>query len=254
VPSTVAAAGSESAERAAVVSAYRSWLHAQASLLRSSTTTFVSAVRSGDLARAKQLYAPARIYWERIEPVAETNRDLARRLDGRAAELGNGDTWWGWHRLEKALWSTRSLAGTAPVADALLADTDELVARLATEPLVPDRVTESALEHLDSLATRALVGEEETYSHSDLWDAQGEIDGAKKAYDLVAIPVEVRDPLLAQRIEVGFALVQQELDRHRTATGFRPYTDLTPAQVRELAVSVASLSDALSRLTASVGT
>ncbi len=236
-----------------MVAAYLSWVRAQASQLRSSTAQFVAAVTTGDLARAKQLYAPARTYWKRNEPVAGTYRELARRLDGQAVELGGDDTWWGWHRLEKALWTTRSLADTAPVADALLADTDDLVARLATVSLTSDQVTESALEQLASLATHALVGEEETYSHTDLWDAQAEVDGAKKAYDLVATMVEDRDPFLAKRIELGFAAVQLALDRHRTVVGFEPYSDLTPAQVRELAVGLAALSESLSRFTVSVG-
>lgn len=39
------------------------------------TRAFTDAVKAGDLARAQELYAPSRVYYERIEPIAELFAD-----------------------------------------------------------------------------------------------------------------------------------------------------------------------------------
>ena len=73
---------------------------------RSSSTTdaFVAAVKTGDVEKAKSLYARPGWAGRAIEPVAESFGDLDPRIDLREADLETGQTWTGWHRIEKALW------------------------------------------------------------------------------------------------------------------------------------------------------
>ncbi len=48
---------------------------------------------------------PTRIYYERIEPIAESfPDDLDPRIDLREADLEDGQEWTGFHRIEKDLW------------------------------------------------------------------------------------------------------------------------------------------------------
>ena len=44
----------------------------------------MEAVKAGDLAAAQKAYAPAHMYYERIEPVAEVFDDLDKSMDSRA--------------------------------------------------------------------------------------------------------------------------------------------------------------------------
>lgn len=81
-----------------------------------------AAVTVGDVARAKALYAPSRVPWETIEPVAESFGDLDLAIDAREADPEPGQAWTGWHRIEKTLWAQGSTVGLAPVAAQLVKD------------------------------------------------------------------------------------------------------------------------------------
>ena len=248
---TTAATG-DVAELERAVTAYQAWVTAEASRLRSGTTAFVAAVRDGDLETAKALYAPTRASWERIEPVATTFRDLDLRLDARELEVEDPASWTGWHRLEKAMWVDGSLAGMEPVAAQLLTDTQDLVDRIDGVRMTIEQVTNVAKELVEAVASSELSGEEELYSHTDLWDFQANIDGAREAWDVVSAYVAVRDPNLTKAIEIAFVDLQNELDRHRRGDGFVLYPELTAPDVRILAAKVEALSEPLSRLTATV--
>ncbi len=83
------------------------------------------------LEEAKKLYAPARAYYERIEPVAEALGDLDPNIDARVNDVDAAD-WRGFHRIEKALWEDKTTAGTEGFADQLLKDAQLLRAKIET--------------------------------------------------------------------------------------------------------------------------
>lgn len=243
------------ADTAALSSAaddYQEWVEDESQDLLAGTIAFVAAVKAGDIPKAQALYAATRVHWERIEPVAESFGDLDPRLDARENDVEAGTPWTGWHRVEKALWAERSLDGMSPVADRLLADTQDLVRRIEGVTLTADQVTNGAKELLDEVATGKVTGEEERYSHTDLWDFQANLDGAKEAFDVVEAIVEKKHPELVAQLDAAFDGVQQELDKHRKGDGFALYTDLAPAQVKALAAKVDALSEPLSELTSAV--
>lgn len=64
------------------------------------TEEFTNAVKAGELDKAKALYAPARMYYERIEPIAEALGDLDPNIDARDGDVDAAD-WRGFHRIEK---------------------------------------------------------------------------------------------------------------------------------------------------------
>jgi iron uptake system component EfeO len=218
---------------------YRAWVASQAKGLQAATKEFVAAVRAGDLAKAKQLYP-------------ESFGDLDPRLDARVNDVEEGQEWTGWHRLEKALWKDRSLAGTARYVDLLETDTEELVTRIVLVELTADQVTNGAKELLDEVAKGKVAGEEERYSHTDLWDFQANVDGAKKAYEVVADVVAAKDPQLKAELDARFADLNAGLAVYKMGNGYVLYTDLTAAQVKDLAAKVEALSEPLSELTATV--
>ncbi len=245
-------ANAAAAELKTAADGYKAWVEDEAQALLTGTAAFVAAVKAGDIPKAKALYAATRVHWERIEPVAESFGDLDPKLDARENDVEAGTPWTGWHRIEKSLWVDKSLAGMSPVADQMLADTTELVAKIVAVELTADQVTNGAKELLDEVATGKVTGEEERYSHTDLWDFQANVDGAKQAFEAVEPIVSKKDADLVAELDTAFDALQKELDQYRKGDGFVLYTELTPAQVKALAAKVEALSEPLSELTSAV--
>ncbi len=243
---------------AAATTQYKDYVEQQVASLVTETEKFAAAYAAGDDDEARALYAPTRAYWESIEPVAESFGDLDPRLDLREADLEEGQEWTGWHQIEQQLWPPAGFTGTdtpeqrAAMADQLVADTEELADRVQGVEFSADQLGNGAKELLDEVATGKVTGEEEAWSHTDLWDFQANVDGARLAYQALRPIVLIKDPELAETLDTQFAAIQTELDQYKTADGFRYYTDLTPEQVKALADAVNALGEPLSRLTAVV--
>lgn len=229
---------------------YKDFVQAQVRQLVPATRAFTDAVRAGDAERAKALYGPARVFYERIEPVAESFGDLDPRIDARIGDVTDPAEWSGFHRLEKALWQDGSLAGTTVYADQLdrdVAALDTLVQDPELE-FQPADLANGATSLMEEVATSKITGEEEAYSHLDLTDFFANADGAKRTYDLMAQAVRQLDPTLAGRVEAAFAATNQVLAQYKQGTGYRPYDELSSAQVKELSDGVNGLSELLSKI------
>ena len=74
----------------AAIAGYRRYVVGQAELLQARTKPFVAAVTAGDIPKAKSLYAPARIPYEKIQPVADALGDLDPRIDARIDDVEVG--------------------------------------------------------------------------------------------------------------------------------------------------------------------
>ncbi|GAA2758283.1 iron uptake system protein EfeO [Actinopolymorpha rutila] len=239
---------------------YRSYVTSEVDKLLSGTKQFVAAYKAGQYDRARELYAPVRVHWERIEPVAESFGDLDPKMDLREADLAQGQTWTGWHLLEKDLWWPADAPGAQRLTDAertkyadqLLADTRDLRKRVATLEYQPDQLANGAKELLDEVATGKVTGEEEIWSHTDLYDFQANVDGAREAFDALRPVVDKKDPALGKVIEQRFTVLRKQLGEYRRGDGFVSYTDLSQAQVKQLSDSVNALAEPLSRLTATI--
>ncbi|MDP2289708.1 MAG: iron uptake system protein EfeO [Actinomycetota bacterium] len=238
---------------------YASYVKDQSAQLITKTEEFAARYVAGDDDAARALYADARTHWERIEPVAESFGDLDPRLDLREADLADGEAWTGWHRIEKDLWPESDPAYVAAtqaerdsLAEQLVADTQELVDRVQDLTFTADQLGNGAKELLDEVATGKVTGEEEIWSHTDLWDFQANVDGARIAFEVLQPALETKDAALAETLTARFAELQTKLDQYREGDGFVLYTDLTDAQVKDLSDSVNSLSEPLSELTAAV--
>lgn len=114
------------------------------------------------------------------------------------------------------------------MADQLVADTTELNTRVQTLQLTPSQLGNGAKELLDEVATGKVTGEEEYWSHTDLWDFQANVEGARIAYQDLRPVIEQKDPALAAKLDAQFAALQTELDQYKQGDGFVLYTDLTP--------------------------
>ena len=136
--------------------------------------------------------------------------------------------------------------------DDLLANTTELDSRIQAGLEYPiDAIANGSRGLLEEVALGKITGEEEIWSHTDLWDFQANLEGAKVAYEGVRDIVETKDPELVTTLDEQFAELQTTLAEYGTLdSGFVYYDELTPDQVKQLADGVSALGEPLSQLTA----
>src|SRR6478735_3937555 len=127
---------------------YADYVRAETDLLLAGTARFVAAYKNGDDEKARSLYAPTRMHWEAIEPVAETFGDLDPLTDAERTEY----------------------------ADRLLADLSTLKGEVADADYTGEQIANGAKELLDEVANGKVTGEEEFWSHTDLYDFQANVD------------------------------------------------------------------------------
>jgi iron uptake system component EfeO len=243
--------GAVAAQLAAATSGYADYVKDQSAQLVRATSAFVAALHAGDLSRAKALYGPARVFYERIEPVAESFGDLDPQIDAREGDVAAAQ-WGGFHRIEKILWVDRTTAGTATYADKLESDVEKLDTFVQTATYQPAQLANGATELLAEVAKSKITGEEERYSHTDLVDFKANVDGSKQAYVLLVPALTVTDPELAATVTERFAAVEGLLAKYRAGAGFVPYTALSKADIRTLAQSVDALAEPLSQVAGKV--
>jgi iron uptake system component EfeO len=236
---------SDDALLTAAVAGYSQYVQQQVAVLQDQTGQFAAAVKAGDVAKAQQLYPTARSYYERIEPVAESFGDLDPEIDARENDVADGDTWTGFHVLEKTLWTGGDLAAAGPVADELVKDVDDLAAKTKDLQLKPLDLANGALGLLDEIAKSKVTGEEDRYSHTDLYDFSANLEGSQQAVQQLRPVIDDRKPALGTALDQQFTAARAELDKYRQGDGYVTYTDLTPEQTR-------GLSDAINALAAQV--
>ncbi|MDO0927967.1 peptidase M75 family protein [Streptomyces sp. TG1A-8] len=238
------------------VAAYRQYAQDQADATLPLVETFVKAVQAGDVDAAKKAYAPSRLGWERTEPVAESFGDIDPKVDIRKGDLEAGQKWTGWHRLEQALWQDGKVGpAEKDVAGRLLTDLKDWRSRVGKAEITPTSMANGAKELLDEVATGKVTGEEEAYSHTDLVDFKGNVEGAQKAYELLKPVAAKNDPALAGELDKQFAALNTLLDKYRSAKDsydFVSYDKVTEEQRKELSDAVNALAEPLSKLAAAV--
>jgi iron uptake system component EfeO len=237
---------------------YADFVKHEADELLEETTEFVTAYKAGNDAKARALYPTARQHWEAIEPVAESFGDLDPKMDLREADLEKGQTWTGWHLLEKDLWppvgryTPLTKAERTKYADDLLANTRTLHTRVQTTTYDVTQLGNGSKELMDEVATGKITGEEEIWSHTDLYDFQANVDGAKEAFELLEPILAVKDDELEEEIDERFDALQKLLDQYRSGDGFISYAKVTEAQRKELSDAVNALSEPLSKMTGAI--
>lgn len=233
------------------VDGYISYVRSQTNNLQGQVDEFVAAIEAGDLEKSKELFALARTPYERIEPVAESfPDDLDPRIDLREADVEEGDAWTGFHKIEKDLWVNKKITDeTKKDAAQLKKDIAELVDGVAADDytLTPVQIASGAQGLLDEIATSKITGEEDIFSHTDLYDFQANLDGSKAAIASLEKALNERDPQLLTDINERFEKVQTLLDKYKEGEGFVSYDKVSQEERKEL-------SDALDVLTEKVST
>jgi len=246
------ASQSDNAKLKQATESYQRYVESQSEGLIAKTTEFVGAVKAGDTDQAKTLYPAARTYWERIEPVAEIFGDLDPSIDGREDAVEPGQEFTGFHKIEKDLWDTRDISGDGPVADKLLADVKLIVEKAKSEKLSPLQLANGAKELLDEVATGKITGEEDRYSHTDLWDFAANLEGSKNAVAALRPVLDERKPELVKTLDEKFAAAETTLGKHVKGDGWKFHNELSEADLKELSDAINALGEPVSQVAAVV--
>ncbi len=235
---------------------YKVYVTREVDALVDRTKTFVAAIKAGDLEQARALYAPTRTHYERIEPVAELFDDLDKAIDVRADDFAKAEddpAFTGYHKLEKLLFADKRLTDAAAPADKLMTDVVELQRRVGGLAIPANKMVGGAASLIEEVAATKLSGEEERYSHTDLWDFQANIDGAQKIYALLRPLAAKRDNAFVSRIDQNFATVDAILAKYKSGDAFKSYESVTENDRRAMKGPIATLAEDLSTLRGRLG-
>jgi iron uptake system component EfeO len=237
---------------------YAKYVNTQVELMITNTQPLVDAIQNGDLAAAQKAYGNARPYYERIEPVAESftsgEDNLDADIDARADDVPAAK-WTGYHRIEKGLFQDKSLAGLEPYATGLMANIKKLQSLTKDLSYQPAELANGAVGLLDEAAKTKITGEEERYSHVDLVDLQGNVEGSEQAFAALKPGLDKIDPTLSSTISARFAAMDTILGEHRDASrpgGFVSYTSLSQADTKQIAQALQAISEPLSKVAGKV--
>ena len=252
---------------------------------------FADAYIAGDDDKARDLYADVRVHYERIEPLAEALGTLDPRIDYREVDyLAEADQleaddptfteWLGFHRMEKDLWQPEAdernadgspaREGWAPsppedrerIGEALKSDVSKLYDTVHADDFIADQdinistVSNGAIGLLEEVAVTKVTGEENWWSHYDLWDFQANLQGSRIAYDLVRPIAEgkgAEGEKLVEDIDRRFGELQELLDEYgNLEEGYVMYDTVDAAGQAELTRKIDALREPLPRLTGTV--
>ncbi len=226
---------------------YEEFVVEQTDLLVERTEGFTDAVLAGDVEEAKRLFAPAREPWERIEPIAAKFGDYDPRIDAREGDVPE-DEWSGFHRIEEALWERDTTEGQEKYARQLMEDVENLRGEVESLELEPVDLVTGSVELLNEVSAGKITGEEERYSHTDLYDIAANVEGSEVAFEQLKPALREADPTLTSNIEQRFDSLYLELEPYKKGDGWVSYTKLDEGERRELSQKVDALAEPLSQI------
>ncbi|NOL49522.1 iron uptake system protein EfeO [Pelistega europaea] len=229
--------------------AYQAFVVEQIDALEKGTAQFVADLKAGKLEEAKKVYPLVRMYYERSEPIAESFGDLDPRIDAREADLEKDQIWSGFHKIEKILWTENTTKGTEKIADQLLNDIKELRAKVPTVEVTGELMVQGAVDLLNEVSTSKITGEEEIFSHTDLYDFKANVEGAEKIFEILKPQLEKKDAKLVKELEKQFSTVNGLLDKYKVGEkDYKLYTDLSKDDTRALGEAVNKLGEPLAQM------
>lgn len=255
-------------------STYLTYVRGQLDGLSAQTKSFTDEIIAGNLDAARAQFGLTRTFYERIEPVAESFPDLDPAIDMRWDDTADGtEPFTGFHRLERFLWPPQQAdvgeqpgdVAPADMANAEATDTkqnidgvarqlDTDVNRLRTEVNKPDFTfeTQSFVKGpqalVDEVAATKVGGEEDRYSHTDLFDFAANIDGSETLIADMQPIISAKNPALMDKITQQFAAIRADINAFRSGDGYASYDTVPEDKRKALSDQIDALSQSLSQV------
>lgn len=221
-------------------------------------------IDAGDLTAAKADYAKARPFYERIESdvngfilpgfkATDNAGNLDYLIDMRASNLDPKAGWHGFHALERDLFGQGKItAETQQTATELQQNVVRLDALTKALTYKPEDLANGAADLLEEVQNTKINGEEEAFSHFDLVDFAGNVEGAQQAFAYLQPGLEKIDPELTKQVAAQFAAVHDMLETYRDSKvpgGYKYYTaELKASDAAKLSRTIQALQEPLSKI------
>ncbi|NGX86244.1 EfeM/EfeO family lipoprotein [Rahnella sp. Lac-M11] len=221
-------------------------------------------IDAGDLATAKADYAKARPFYERIESdvngfilpgfkATDNAGNLDYLIDMRASNLDPKAGWHGFHAIERDLFGQGKItAETKQTSTELQQNVVRLDALTKALTYKPEDLANGAADLLEEVQNTKINGEEEAFSHFDLVDFAGNVEGAQQAFAYLQPGLEKIDPELTKQVAAQFAAVHDMLEAYRDPKvpgGYKYYTaELKASDAAKLSRTIQALQEPLSKI------
>ncbi|MGA7052199.1 MAG: iron uptake system protein EfeO [Mycobacterium sp.] len=266
-----AAAGTASSILSQGTKDYAAYVISQIGQLGDAVKALDAAVQAGNVDAAKAAYAKARLFWERSEStvegfvlpgfaVGDNAGSLDYLIDMRASTPVDAKVGWkGFHAIERDLWLGGAITpGTKALSTELVGNVGKLNATVATLQYKPEDLANGASDLIEEVQNTKITGEEEAFSHIDLVDFSGNVEGAQQAYAALRPGLEKIDGNLVKQIDQQFQAVLNVLDGYRDPSvpgGYRLYTPaLQASDAPKLTAVIQPLHQSLSTVAQKVVT
>jgi iron uptake system component EfeO len=243
--------------------AYAAYVVDQINQLNGAVKALDAAVQSGNVDAAKTAYAKARLFYERSESSVEGFVIRGYAVDDNAGSLDylidmRESTpvdakvgWKGFHAIERDLWQGGAITPTTKALSAeLVGNVGKLVGVVGPLHYKPEDLANGAADLIEEVQNTKITGEEEAFSHIDLADFAGNVEGAQQAYASLRPGLEKIDPGLVTQLDQQFQSVLTTLDGYRDPSalgGYQPYTpQLRATDAAKLTAVIQPLHDSLS--------
>jgi iron uptake system component EfeO len=242
----------------AAASGYSAYVNQQVAGLASSTQALCAAIDSGNQTEAEQLYPQARVYYERIEPVAEVWGTLDTAIDGRIDNpVTDPADLQGFHRIEEIMWADGTLSGASQFCSQLVANEQQLQQLVSTASYNAVTMATGATDLINEAGTAKINGEEERYSNTDFVVFQANVDGAMEVFSLLQPYLKQADPSLVGQITKQHDAVEKAIAPYKATpgydnTGYVEYSQVLDPQRRALSAKVQAFAEALSKMSGQV--
>jgi len=249
---------------------YGSYVTTQVQAMVAAVQKLQQDVDAGNLQAAQKQYGEARPFYEKIESDVDgfvlpgftptDNRgNLDYLIDMRASNLDPAVGWHGFHAVERDLFQgQRITAKTKKLAAELTTNVQKLAQLSKTLTYQPEDLANGAAGLLEEVQSNKISGEEENYSHIDLVDFAGNVEGAQQAFAHLQPGLKALDASLTDTISQRFDTVTTMLDTYRDPSqigGYQRYTaELKRTDANKLSQTVQALQDSLAHLAEKVAT
>ena len=242
---------------------YSAYVVDQVDQLNTTVKALDAAVQSGNVDAAKTAYAKARPFYERAESsvegfvipgfaVDDNAGNLDYLIDMRESTPVDAKVGWkGFHAIERDLWQGNAITPTTKaLSTELVGNVGKLVGVVGPLQYKPEDLANGAADLIEEVQNTKITGEEEAFSHIDLVDFAGNVEGAQQAYASLRPGLQKIDANLVTQLDQQFQSVLTALDGYRDAAALGGYKVWTPqlrgTDAAKLTAVIQPLHDSLS--------
>jgi high-affinity iron transporter len=219
-------------------STYRASVTQWLQRLGSATDALESAVKSGQLSHARQLWLPAHLDYERLGGAYGAFADFNEEINGTPLSLQGGAAspyFTGFFALEYGLWGGQTTSQLSPTAVALDQAVHSLIAQFPRIPLAPGGLALSTYEILENTLQYEMTGETDEGSNTNLATAWANVEGTQMALNALGPALRQTGPAVLPRLQQGLAAMAAAFKAYEAPDGtWEPLQSLTTSQHESL--------------------